>query len=80
MKDLEKLGAELNKSGKGEKLKSIADSAEGKAISRMVDSARVEQAAKSGDTAALRDILSQVLSTDEGKRLAEKVKDAMQDG
>ena len=60
MKDLEKLGAELNKSGKGEKLKSIADSAEGKAISRMVDSARVEQAAKSGDTAALRDILSQL--------------------
>ena len=78
MKDLEKLGAELNKSGKGEKLKSIADSAEGKAISRMVDSARVEQAAKSGDTAALRDILSQVLSTDEGKRLDEKLKKAME--
>ena len=78
MKDLEKLGAELNKSGKGEKLKSIADSAEGKAISRMVDSARVEQAAKSGDTAVLRDILSQVLSTDEGKRLAEKLKKAME--
>ena len=78
MKDLEKLGAEFNKSGKGEKLKSIADSAEGKAISRMVDSARVEQAAKSGDTAALRDILSQVLSTDEGKRLAEKLKKAME--
>ncbi len=78
MKDLEKLGAELSKSGKGEKLKSIADSAEGKAISRMVDSARVEQAAKSGDTAALRDILSQVLSTDEGKRLAEKLKKAME--
>lgn len=78
MKDLEKLGAELSKSGKGEKLKSIADSAEGKAISHMVDSARVEQAAKSGDTAALRDILSQVLSTDEGKRLAEKLKKAME--
>ena len=78
MKDLEKLGAELNKSGKGEKLKGIGDSAEGKAISRMVDSARVEQAAKSGDTAALRDILSQVLSTDEGKRLAEKLKKAME--
>ena len=78
MKDLEKLGAALSKSGEGEKLQSIADSAEGKAISRMVDSARVEQAAKSGDTAALRDILSQVLSTDEGKRLAEKLKKAME--
>ena len=78
MKDLEKLGAELNKSGKGEKLKSIADSAEGKAISRMVDQEKLERAAKSGDTAALKDILSQVLSTDEGKRLAEKLKKAME--
>ena len=40
----------------------------------------VREAARSGDTAALKAILSQVLSTDEGKRLAEKVKDAMQDG
>lgn len=78
MKDLERLGEELNRSGKGEKLKSLADSAEGRAISRMVDQSRVEQAAKSGDTAALRDILSQVLSTDEGKRLAEKLKKAME--
>lgn len=78
MKDLERLGEELDRSGKSEKLKSVADSAEGRAISRMIDQSRVEQAAKSGDTAALRDILSQVLSTDEGKRLAEKLKKAME--
>ena len=39
---------------------------------------RNERAAKSGDTAALKNILSQVLSTDEGKRLAEKLKKAME--
>lgn len=78
MKDLERLGEELSRSGKGERLKSLADTAEGKAVSRMVDQEKLEQAAKSGDTAALKDILSQVLSTDEGKRLAEKLKKAME--
>lgn len=78
MKDLEQLGEELSRSGKGERLKSLADTAEGKAVSRMVDQKKLERAAKSGDTAALKDILSQVLSTDEGKRLAEKLKKAME--
>ena len=40
----------------------------------------VEQAARAGDTETLRQILTQVLSTDTGQRLAGKVKDAMQDG
>lgn len=78
MKDLERLGEELSRSGKGERLKSLADTAEGKAVSRMVYQEKLERAAKSGDTAALKDILSQVLSTDEGKRLAEKLKKAME--
>ena len=39
-----------------------------------------EQAARTGDTELLRQILTQVLSTDAGQRLAGKVKDAMQDG
>ena len=78
MKDLERLGEELSRSGKGERLKSLADTAEGKAVSRMEDQEKLERAAKSGDTAALKDILSQVLSTDEGKRLAEKLKKAME--
>lgn len=78
MKDLERLGEELVKSGKSEKLKSIADSDEGRAIGRMVDAASVEKAAKSGDMEALRGILTQVLNTDEGKKLAEKLKKAME--
>ena len=37
------------------------------------------QAAKSGDQAALRRILSQVLSTDAGRRLAQQLSEAMKD-
>jgi len=75
---LEKLGEELQKSGKSERLKCLADTDEGKAVSRMINPTELEKAAKSGDTAALKSILSQVLSTDEGKRLAEKLKKAME--
>lgn len=78
MNDLEKLGEQLCKSGKSDKLKSLADSADGKAVSRMVDSEAVQKAAKSGDMAALQNILRGVLSTDEGKRLAESLKKAME--
>ena len=78
MLDLERVNAEIEKSGKKDRLKSLADSAEGRAVSRMLDPAAVEKAAKSGDTAALQSILSVVLNTDEGKRLAERLKKAMQ--
>ena len=78
MLDLERVNAEIEKSGKKDRLKSLADSAEGRAVSRMLDPAAVEKAAKSGDTAALQSILSDVLSTDEGTRLAERLKKAMQ--
>ena len=78
MLDLERVNAKIEKSGKKDRLKSLADSAEGRAVSRMLDPAAVERAAKSGDTAALQSILSDVLSTDEGKRLAERLKKAMQ--
>ena len=61
MNDLEKLGEQLSKSGKSDKLKSLADSADGKAVSRMVDSEAVQKAAKSGDMAALREELGDVL-------------------
>ena len=78
MNDLEKLGEQLGKSGKSDKLKSIADSDAGRAVGRMVDAEAVQKAAKSGDMAALQNILRGVLSTDEGKRLAESLKKAME--
>ena len=78
MKDLDKLGNELKKSGKSEALMKLAESPDGKADGRLVDAESVRKAAKSGDMAALQDILRGVLSTDEGKRLAEGLRKAMQ--
>ena len=78
MKDLERLGSELKTSGKSEALMKLAESPDGKAVGRLVDAESVRKAAKSGDMAALQDILRGVLSTDEGKRLAEGLRKAMQ--
>ena len=78
MKDLEKLGNELKKSGKSEALMKLAESPDGKAVSRLVDAETVGKAARNGDMAALQDILRGVLSTDEGRRLAEDLRKAMQ--
>lgn len=80
MNGFEEMEKRLEKEGKMNRLKAIAESNDGKALADALDAQKVEQAARSGDTAALKAILNQVLSTDEGKRLAEKVKDAMQDG
>ena len=78
MKDIEKLGSELRKSGRSDALMKLAESPDGKAVSRLVDAESLSRAAKSGDTAALREILRGVLSTDEGRRLAEGLRKAMQ--
>lgn len=78
MKDIEKLGSELKKSGRSEALIKLAESPDGKAVGRLVDPETVQKAAKDGDMAALQDILRGVLSTDEGKRLAEDLRKAMQ--
>lgn len=78
LNDFEKIGRELQRQGKTEKLKSLANSEEGKAVSRMIDAEAVQKAAKSGDAAALKTILSQVLSTSEGQRLAESLRKAME--
>ncbi len=78
LNEFEKIGRELQRQGKTEKLKNLADSEEGEAVSRMIDAEAVQKAARSGDAAALKNILSQVLSTSEGQRLAESLKKAME--
>ena len=78
MPNYEQLGRELERRGKTEDIKRIAESPDGQKLSQMINPAEIEQAAKSGDSDALRNMLSQVLSTDEGKRLAESVKKIME--
>lgn len=73
MENLEKFGAELMKSQKGESLRALSESPEGKALSARLDSAEVERIARSGDAEQLRKLIGSVLSTEEGRSLAEKL-------
>lgn len=77
MQNIEELGRELERQGKGDKIRALAESSDGRRITEMLDADAVANAAKSGDGAALQKLLAQALSTDEGKRLAENVKRMM---
>ena len=79
MQNFEDLGRELSRRGKTEQLKALAETDDVQRLSKMVDSAAVEKAAKTGDGDALKAIISQVLSTAEGQRLAQSVQQMMQD-
>ena len=80
MKDLDALKKQLARDGRLQRLQEIADSTDGQKLAGALDAQKIELAARAGDTETLRQILTQVLSTDTGQRLAGKVKDAMQDG
>ena len=80
MKDLDALKKQLARDGRLQRLQEIADSTDGQKLAGALGAQKIEQAARAGDTETLRQILTQVLSTDTGQRLAGKVKDAMQDG
>lgn len=73
MQDLEKVGRELLQGANGKALREAADSPEARRLSQSLDPAEVERAARSGDPEQLRALLSRVLSTDEGRALAEKL-------
>ena len=79
MQNFEELGRELERRGKTDKLKALADSADMQKLGQMLDPAAVERAAKSGDSQALRSLLSSLLSTREGQRLAQSVQQLMKD-
>ena len=78
MQNFELLGKELERRGKTEAVKKLAESPEGKSLAAMIDPQAVEQAARSGDADALRQLLATVLSTREGQRLAENVRTMME--
>lgn len=74
--DLNKFASGLDDE-KRAKLDALAASDAAKALEGMFSEAELIKAAGSGDTAAMRDILRRVLSTDEGKKLAEMLGEAM---
>ena len=77
MRNFEELGRELERRGKTQELRALAESEDGAKLAAMLDGARFEQAAKSGDGEALRAMLGTLLATNEGKRLAERVRSMM---
>ena len=79
MQNFEELGRELDRRGKTDKLKALADSQEVQKLGKMIDPAAMERAAKSGDGDEIRSLLSSVLSTQEGQRLARSIQQLMKD-
>lgn len=77
MADLESLEREIKSSPAAEKLRQAASSPEGQKVLGSLDTDAVEKAAKAGDMQTLKDILSGVLSTPEGRALAQKIRQSM---
>ena len=77
MLNFEQLGRELERRGKTTELRALAESEDGARLAAMLDADSLARAAKSGDRAALRGALGTVLSTEEGKRLAERIRRMM---
>ena len=78
MQNFEQIGRELQRRGKTEQIRQLAESEDGANLARLVDANAVEQAARSGDGEALKAILNSVLNTREGRRLAEDVRKMME--
>lgn len=71
--DFEKLKREMQSEG----LNAAAESPAGRAVASRLDEAALNAALKRGDTEALKTMLGRVLSSPEGKALAEQVQKAV---
>lgn len=58
-------------------LRAAAGSPDAQKLLRQLDAAALQDAAQQGDTAQLKRLLAQALSTPEGQRLAQQVRDAV---
>ena len=77
MGEWENVKAQLERRGKTQALEQLAQSADGQALGRLVDAEQLRKAAESGDSAALRGMLGQVLRSREGRRMAEQIRQLM---
>ena len=78
MQNFEQLGRELERRGKADDIKRLAESDDGIKLAGMINTQQLEQAARSGNTEELKALIGSVLQTTEGKRLAENVRKMMQ--
>lgn len=77
MKNFDEYERQLKNNPNAKRIMAAADSEEGRRLAQTLNAEAVEKAARSGDAAALKNILSQVLSTPDGKALAKKLQDAI---
>ena len=70
---------QLNGNPKAQQFKALANSPEGQRLAQQLDGKAVEQAARSGDAAALKQLLGQILSTPDGKALAKRLEETMKE-
>lgn len=70
MQDIEK----LLQGEKGDALRGLAKSEEALKLSKMVDVKEIEKAAAEGNMEALRAVVASVLQTEEGRKLAERIR------
>ncbi len=78
MQELEKMAQELRRRGKTEGIRALADSADGRKLGSMIDGEAAQRALRSGDSAALQQLLRGVLGTDEGRRLVTELQSLME--
>ena len=80
MKKQEDWEASLQRLSQREDIQKLAQSPEGQRLGSMVDAKSMERALQKGDSRALQEMLSKLLHTEEGQRLAEQVQRTMQEG
>ncbi|HIS43799.1 MAG TPA: hypothetical protein IAB47_00370 [Candidatus Scatomorpha merdigallinarum] len=74
--DISKLAGSLDEKQRA-RLDALANSNEAKALEGMFSDAELARAATEGDEKAMRDVLRRILSTGEGRKLAQMLSDAM---
>ncbi|MGE4353002.1 MAG: hypothetical protein AB7D36_02820 [Oscillospiraceae bacterium] len=77
MNDFDSIQKMLQKTGKTSELMGFMSSEEGKRVEKLVDKSALEQAMQKGDIKSMERMLRQVLSTGEGKALADKISEIM---
>lgn len=70
-------GRQLQSSRMLDKLRGAAESEDCRRLGEQLGGEKLAAAARSGDTRQLQQLLREILSTEEGRRLAGAVKDAM---
>lgn len=77
MEGWEELEQELKRRGKTGALRQLAASGDARRLAERMDGAKAREALRRGDGASLSALLQQVLTSEEGRRLARQVEDMM---